>query len=173
MFEMPRAESSPGPLPHAYEPDRQPEYFDGVLPRRIVAFIVDAAIILAPIFALGFFILILGLITFGLGWLLFWLLSPIFVMWALVYTGVTLGSPHSATIGMRMVDLEMRTWYGAPMYFLLGAVHAIFFWVLTTVLTPLVLIVGLLNSRRRLLHDFLTGTVVINNERRAASRRRK
>jgi uncharacterized RDD family membrane protein YckC len=35
-------------------------------------------------------------------------------------------------------------------------------------LTPLVLVVGLLNDRRRLLHDFLLGTVVINNERRAA-----
>jgi uncharacterized RDD family membrane protein YckC len=59
------------------------------------------------------------------------------------------------------------------MYFLLGAVHVIFFWVLTTALTPLVLIVGLLNRRRRLLHDFLTGTVVINNEARAASLRRR
>jgi hypothetical protein len=33
-------------------------------------------------------------------------------------------------------------------------------------------LVGLLNRRRRLLHDFLTGTVLINNERRAAALRR-
>jgi uncharacterized RDD family membrane protein YckC len=58
------------------------------------------------------------------------------------------------------------------MYFLLGAVHVIFFWVLLSVFTPLVLLVALFNRRRRLLHDFLTGTVLINNERRAASLRR-
>jgi len=32
-----------------------------------------------------------------------------------------LGGPHSATIGMRVMDLELRTWSGAPGYFLLGA----------------------------------------------------
>ena len=51
--------------------------------------------------------------------------------------------------------------------------HVIFFWVLTTTLTPFVLLIGLLNRRHRLLHDFLTGTMVINNERRAAWLRRK
>jgi hypothetical protein len=30
----------------------------------------------------------------------------------------------------------------------------------------------LFNGRRRLLHDFLTGTVMVNNERRAAGLRR-
>jgi uncharacterized RDD family membrane protein YckC len=41
------------------------------------------------------------------------------------------------------------------------------FWVLLSSLTPLVLVVGLLNERRRLLHDIVLGTVVVNNERRA------
>jgi len=65
------------------------------------------------------------------------------------------------------MDLEMRTWYGAPLYFLLGAVHAIVFWISISALTPLILLVGLFNDRRRLLHDMLVGTVVINNEVRA------
>jgi uncharacterized RDD family membrane protein YckC len=159
------------PLAHAFDPDRQPEYFEGVLSRRLVAFFIDALVVLGPIVLLALFIFVFGLITLGIGWLLFWLLSPIFVIWAIVYTGVTLGSPQSATIGMRAMDLEMRVWNGSRMYFLLGAVHVIFFWVLTTTLTPLVLLVGLLNRRRRLLHDFLTGTVIVNNERRAAALR--
>ncbi len=70
-----------------------------------------------------------GLITFGLGWMLFWLLSPATVIWALVYYGARFGSAHSATIGMRDMDIELRTWYGAPGYFLLGAVHGLVFWV--------------------------------------------
>ncbi len=57
------------------------------------------------------------------------------------------------------------------MYFLLGAIHALFFWVLTTVLTPLVLLLVLFNARRRTLHDYLTGTVVINDEARTSSLR--
>jgi uncharacterized RDD family membrane protein YckC len=110
-------------------------------------------------------------VTFGLGWALFWLLSPASVVWALVYYGLTLGSPTSATIGMRAMEIEMRTWYGAPAYFVLGAVHAIVYWISVSVLTPLILLVGVFNARRRLLHDMLIGTVLINNANRAASLR--
>jgi uncharacterized RDD family membrane protein YckC len=100
--------------------------------------------------------------------MLYGLLYPATVIWALVYFGVTLGGPSSATIGMRLMDLEMRTWYGAPAYFVLGAVHAIVFWVSITVLSPFIVLVAFFNERRRLLHDIVLGTVVINNARRAA-----
>jgi len=62
------------------------------------------------------FIAVFGLITLGLGWALFWLAWPASVIWAILYYGATLGGPHSATIGMRVMDLELRTWYGAPGY---------------------------------------------------------
>ncbi|MDU1695735.1 MAG: RDD family protein, partial [Bradyrhizobium sp.] len=61
----------------------------------------------------------------------------------------------------------LRTWYGAPGYFVLGAVHAVCFWISVSVLSPFVLLVGLFNGRRRLLHDFVLGTVVINTSVRA------
>jgi uncharacterized RDD family membrane protein YckC len=172
MSEAPRNEIRNEPFADAYDPARNPEYFEGVLSRRIVAFLIDATIVITPIILLAIFIFIFGLITLGIGWFLFWLLSPIFVIWAVVYTGATLGSPASATIGMRTMDLELRIWNGSKMYFLLGAVHSIFFWVLTSTLTPLILLIALVNRRRRLLHDFLTGTVLVNNERRAAALRR-
>jgi uncharacterized RDD family membrane protein YckC len=157
--------------PHAYDPATNPELFEGVLARRVLAFFIDVSLILIPVVLAGLFIFVFGLVTFGLGWALYWLLSPAAVIWALVYYGVTFGSPASATIGMRAMDLEMRTWYGAPMYFLLGAVHAIVFWITVSALTPLILLVGLFNERRRLLHDMLVGTVVINNEVRAGALR--
>ena len=109
------------------------------------------------------FIAVFGVVTLGLGWALFWLVSPASVIWALIYYGASLGGPHSATIGMRMMDLQMRTWYGAPSYFVLGAMHAVLFWVSVSVLSTLVLLVGLFNGRRRLLHDIILGTVVINS----------
>ena len=37
------------------------------------------------------------------------------------------------------------------------------YWVSISFLTPLVLLVGLFNGRRRLLHDIILGTVVINS----------
>jgi uncharacterized RDD family membrane protein YckC len=157
--------------PHAYDPAANPELFEGVLARRIVAFIIDVIIIAVPLVAASAFIFVFGLVTFGLGWLLFWLLSPISVVWALAYYGFTLGSPASATIGMRAMEIEMRTWYGAPAYFVLGAVHAIVFWVSISTLSPLILLVCFFNERRRLLHDVLLGTVVINSPARAAALR--
>ncbi len=154
--------------PHAYDPAAEPELFEGVLPRRVVAFIIDLIIIAIPLIAASIFIFVFGLLTFGLGWALFWLLSPASVIWALVYYGMTLGSPASATIGMRAMEIEVRTWYGAPAYFVLGAVYAIVFWISVSMLTPFILLVGFFNPRRRLLHDFIVGIVVINSEARTA-----
>lgn len=157
----------PNVQPHAFDPYLEPELFRGVLTRRVVAFIIDVIVLSIPVILGVVFIAVFGLVTLGLGWALFWLVSPASVIWALVYYGATLGGPHSATIGMRVMDLELRTWYGAPGYFLLGAMHAVLFWISVSVLSPFVLLVGLFNSRRRLLHDFVLGTVIINNSVRA------
>jgi len=168
-----RVELSFDVKPHAYDPAANPELFEGVLARRVVAFVIDVLIIAVPLIIGWMFIFVFGLVTFGLGWGLFWLMSPGSVIWALVYYGMTLGGPASATVGMRAMEIEMRTWYGAPAYFVLGAVHAIVFWITVTVLSPLILVVGFFNARRRLLHDMLVGTVLINNGSRAASLRRR
>jgi uncharacterized RDD family membrane protein YckC len=157
--------------PHAYDPIAQPELFEGVLARRVVAFVIDLVVIALPLIGATIFIFILGLLTFGLGWALYWLLSPASVIWALFYYGATLGGPASATLGMRAMGIEMRTWYGAPCYFVLGAAHAIVYWISVSVLTPFVLLVGFFNQRKRLLHDMLVGTVVINNAVYAAALR--
>jgi uncharacterized RDD family membrane protein YckC len=152
-----------GAQPHAFDPYLHPELFRGVLTRRLFAFLIDCVVLAVPVILACLFIAVFGVVTLGLGWALFWLVSPASIVWALVYFGSSLGGPHSATLGMRVMDLEMRTWYGAPAYFVLGAMHAVLFWVSVSFLTPLVLLVGLFNGRRRLLHDILLGTVVINS----------
>jgi uncharacterized RDD family membrane protein YckC len=159
--------SDGGVPPHAFDPWLQPELFRGVLTRRIVAFLIDLIVLSIPVVLAILFIAVFGIVTLGLGWALFWLVSPASIIWALVYYGASLGGPHSATLGMRVMDLELRTWYGAPGYFLLGAMHAVLFWISVSVLSPLVLLIGLFNGRRRLLHDIVLGTVVINNSVRS------
>ncbi len=151
----------------AFDPWTQPELFRGVLVRRVFAFLIDLIVLSIPVVVACVFIAVFGLVTLGLGWVLFWLVSPASVIWALIYYGATLGGRHSATIGMRVMDLEVRTWYGAPCYFVLGAMHAVLFWVSVSFLTPFILLVGLFNSRRRLLHDIILGTVVINSSVRS------
>ena len=152
-----------GVPPHAFDPWTQPELFRGVLTRRVFAFLIDLVVLVVPVILAKIFIALLGVVTLGLGWALFWLVWPATVIWAIVYYGASIGGPHSATVGMRMMDLELRTWYGTPGYFVLGATHAVLFWVTVSFLSPLVLLVGLFNRRRRLLHDVILGTVVINS----------
>ena len=159
--------SDGGVPPHAFDPLMQPELFRGVLTRRFFACLIDLLVLSIPVILGYLFIAVFGLITLGLGWVLFWIAWPASVIWAIVYYGASLGGPHSATIGMRVMDLELRTWYGAPGYFVLGAMHAVLFWVSVSVLSPLVLLVGLFNGRRRLLHDIVLGTVIINSSVRS------
>jgi len=170
MFEESRRDE-PGVMAHAYDPVARPELFENVLARRVIAFFIDVLVIAVPLALLAVFILMFGVVTLGLGWFLYLLFTPVSVIWALLYYGLTLGGPACATIGMRMVGIEMRTWYGGPMYFLLGAVHAIAFWLTVSLLTPFVLLVGLFNDRKRLLHDMLLGTVVVNSAARPGALR--
>src|SRR6201992_3181948 len=98
---------------HAFDPYLEPDLFRGVLARRVIAFIIDLFILAVPVVLAILFIAVFGLVTLGLGWALFWLVSPASIVWALIYYGSCLGGPHSGTIGMRMMGLEMRTRYGA------------------------------------------------------------
>src|SRR5579885_2891441 len=101
---------------HAYDPAANPELFEGVLARRVVAFTLDLIVIAIPVVLAAISIFVFGFLTLGLGWMLFWLLSPAAVLWTLFYYAVTLGGSASATLGMRAMELQMRTWYGAPAY---------------------------------------------------------
>lgn len=139
---------------------RHPELFAGVRSRRIFAFLIDVIAIALLTFGAGIVVFVLGVFTLGLGFLLYAIL-PTAV--ALGYVAFTLGGPQAATPGMRAMGLEMRLWYGARPYPLLAAVHALLYWFSVSLLTPLVLLVSLFSDRKRLLHDIVLGTVVINS----------
>jgi uncharacterized RDD family membrane protein YckC len=145
----------------AFDPVRDPALFAGVRWRRTLAFLVDATLILMLTAVAGVGVFLLGIVTFGLAWFFY------LFLWqgvALLYTAATLGGRNSATPGMRLMGLEMRLWYGAPVYPLLAVVHAIAFWLSVSLLTPLVLIATFLGERKRLLHDMLLGTVVVDSD---------
>src|SRR4051794_20232266 len=128
-----------------FDPWLHPELYRGVLTRRAFAFLIDLIVLSIPVVLACIFIAMFGVVTLGLGWALFWLISPASVIWAIVYYGASLGGPHSATLGMRAMNLELRSWSGAPGYFVLGAAHAVLFWVSVSFFTPLIVLAGLFN----------------------------
>jgi uncharacterized RDD family membrane protein YckC len=144
--------------PHAYDPVAQPQLFAGLIRKRSVAFVVDAIIILVLTALAYVAVALLGIVTLGLAWLLFGLVFPAV---GLGYNAITIGGPNSATIGQRMMGLEVRMWYGGKVTPLIAAFHALLFWVSLVVFFP-ILLWALFDSRKRCLHDILAGVVVIN-----------
>ncbi|MCA2373969.1 RDD family protein [Agrobacterium genomosp. 3 str. CIP 111-78] len=132
--------------------------YSGVLSRRVFAFLIDYAIVLLLCIPAAVIVFFLGVITFGLGWVLF---PALFVIVAVLYFGVSLGGPSQATPGMRAMGIAMARMDGRRIDFLLATVHIVLFWVINSVLTPLILLAGLFTERSRLVHDFLLGTVMV------------
>ncbi len=139
------------------EPFASPDYYQGILVRRVFAYCVD--------------LLCIGLLI-ALAWIVFWmlaiaslgLLSPLLLILGLVpvlYHTLTIGGPRSATPGMRLTGVEVRSWTGERPSYLQAFVQTILFYVTVYPTWSLVLLIALLNRRRRMLHDMLAGTLVI------------
>jgi len=144
-----------------YDPVEHPELFSDVYPKRVVAFCIDIVLITLLMIPVTVMLLILGIVTLGLGWLL---LAPLVPLVGLAYFAFTLGGGRSATPGMAFTGVEMRTWSGGKAFPVLAAMHALLFYFSIALLTPLILLVGLFTYRKQLLHDLLLGVVILNTE---------
>jgi uncharacterized RDD family membrane protein YckC len=131
--------------------------YDGVRTRRVLAFLIDYLIVGILLIPFAILVLLLGLLTFGLGWMLFAILGPAV---ALIYVWNTLGGRNQATTGMRMMGIRLDRLDGRPVDGMLAVVHSVLFWAGNMVLTPLILLVTLFSDRKRAAHDLLLGTVV-------------
>lgn len=147
-----------------FDPEMHPELYDGVLAKRIIAFLLDL-VFMAIWLAIGVVVvLILAIPTLGLALLLLGGLGAIVYF---LYIGLTLGSEQAATPGMKIMGLEMRLWHGEKPGFIIACFHALLFWF--TVFMALVLLVSglfaLFNRRKRTLHDLVAGVIVLNRLR--------
>ncbi len=136
----------PDPLDH-------PELFAGVVVCRVLAYLIDAAILLGVIGFMWF----VTILTFGLLTPVATVLTPVI---PLAYHTLLIGGRDSATLGMRMMGVEIRALTGerpdlAQAFLLTALFYA------TMALTGLLLIAALFNQRSRCLHDWLSGTVTI------------
>ncbi|AGB46892.1 RDD family protein [Mesorhizobium sp. CO1-1-7] len=131
--------------------------FEGVRTRRILAFVLDYLIVGLLSIPVAILVFFLGLLTLGLGWMLFGVLVPAV---AILYIWNTLGSADQATTGMKMMGIRLDRLDGTRIDGLTAVVHSVLFWAGNVILSPLVLLVTLFSDRKRTLHDLLLGTVV-------------
>lgn len=134
--------------------------YQGVRTRRMVAFLIDYALVGLLLIPFAILVAIFGLITLGIGWALFSILFPAV---ALAYIWNTVGGPRQATVGMRIMDIRLERLDGKPIDGLLAVVHSVLFWAANVVLTPFILLATLFLDRKRTVHDLLLGTVVVRN----------
>lgn len=142
------------------DPHLDAQFYDGVPARRLVAFCIDAAVVLV----LWLVVLLLGavltVVTLGIG-------APLAVLAAsatdFLYRWLLLAE-GSATLGMRLTGIEIRNAAGGRLDPVTAFLHVGGFYV-SLIFLPLLVIGWIMmaaSPHRRLLHDAILGTVVIN-----------
>ncbi len=132
--------------------------FEGIVLRRVAAYIVDLILLGVIWWALAAAASILGLITFGLT---VPLTALALALVPLAYHTLTIGGPWSATPGMRLLGLQVRTLQGQRPDYGRAAIQTVVFYVTVGATSWLVLLLAFFNDRGRTLHDFLSGLVVL------------
>lgn len=144
--------------PSLPSPSTAPELFEGVLTRRVLAFFIDLFVMGLMILGFALIGLIAGFLTFGLAWLALILVVPATIM---LYYGATLGSSRRATVGMQAMDIVLTPTRGQPLDGWMAIVHAAVFWLTTWISWPLSLLFALFTPRRQMIHDLVTGTLMV------------
>jgi uncharacterized RDD family membrane protein YckC len=157
--------ASPLPVPvapvwqgAAPDPLANPSLYDGIRTRRVFGFLVDLAMILMATFVVWLVLSLAGVLSLGL-------LLPLVPLGVgvipVAYHSLLVGGPQSATIGMRLFDVQVRNWTGGRPTLFQAFLMAVLFYTSIGLTGSIILLVSLFNGRGRTLHDLLSGTVVV------------
>ncbi len=140
-------------MTHLPDPNYDAAYYDGVLPKRFFAWVIDAALVFAAMVLLSIF-------TVGIVFVL-WI--PIHFALALLYRWATIKA-QSATFGMRVMAIELRGPTGQRLTDKEAGLHSLVFLVGATFLVVQFISMGMMIARplNRGLADEVTGAVMIN-----------
>ena len=135
------------------DPETESAFYDGVLLKRGLAWVVD--IILITLFTL-----VAGVLTITVAWFL-WPLT--FLVLGLLYRLSTLAF-GSATWGMRLMGIELRDHRGARFDGLSAAIHVAGYYASMTFVIPQLISVAamIVTQRRQSLTDLVLGSAAIN-----------
>jgi uncharacterized RDD family membrane protein YckC len=145
-------------MPALPDPASNSELFDGVLLRRVLAYLIDLAFLVAIASIIGVVGMVLGFFTFGLAWLALPVVIPLAI---LGYYAATLGSPMRATVGMSLFDLVLTPTRGVPLDGWRILIHPVVFWITVWVAWPLSLAFALFTPRQQMFHDYVAGTLML------------
>jgi uncharacterized RDD family membrane protein YckC len=146
-----------------YVPSVDPRATAGTLGRRFWAYLIDIAVIALLTGVLWVAIGVLGVLTLGIGWLLFGLLP----FTAIIYNAITISGRSQGTIGMRTVGLRvLDASAGGRVSVIAAAVHALLFYAFVSsagVLLAIDIVFGLLRDDRRMGRDLITNVVFVRS----------
>lgn len=148
------------------DPNLHAEYYSNIVARRFMAWLLDTILITSIMAAVFVVLLITKVVTFGL------MSIPLyfgFFLVPLIYYSVFLAGELAATPAMRVVGLELKTWNDGRPDYAQVVLRTIVHYLSVLFLSPLVLLVMLFNQRRLALHDYLSGTVMVNRLAAAAT----
>lgn len=142
--------AAPSALP---DPDRAPEFYDGVLAKRALAWVIDVLLITG-------FTFLVGLFTLSIGWFL-WPIT--FLVTGFLYRAASL-SNRSATWGMRLMGIELRDVAGEPFDGMSAALHVAGYYASMAFVLPALASIAAMfvTDKRQSLTDLLLGSAAIN-----------
>ncbi|MEP3346106.1 MAG: RDD family protein [Litoreibacter sp.] len=135
------------------DPATQPAFYEGVGVKRLLAWVVDTVLI-------GIISAVVASIPLFLLWFVFPL---VFLLVSLIYRIGTIRL-FSATLGMRVFNIELRDHAGQKLDGQTTALHTIAFMIASAFFIPQVVsvLMMLMSDRGQGLHDMFTGVVAIN-----------
>jgi uncharacterized RDD family membrane protein YckC len=139
------------------DPLSAPGYYDGLLWRRSLGFLIDVMLVWALNAALAVAFWLGGVLTLGLLWPLGALALAILPV---AYHTYFIGH-GGATPGMAFFDVQLRDWTGKRLDYGQAFLQTALFYTTVSLTGGLILVVGLFNDRRRTLHDILAGTLAL------------
>jgi len=140
------------------DPDTQSEFYADVPVKRLIAWVFDALLIFLTAF-------LISLLTVGIGFFFF---GVLIVAVAFVYRTVSLAN-RSATLGMRLVAIEMRNQRGERFDLATAALHTLAYQVSVSMVVPQIISIVLMltSARAQGLTDHALGTAALNMTARA------
>ena len=138
------------------DPEMQPDFYADTTIKRFFAWIVDTVLIALICLLVIPFTAFVGLFFF----------AGLYMLVSLVYRIVTVAN-GSATLGMRLMAIELRDRTGQKLDLPTAAAHTILYMIMMSlfVLQAISIILMLTGSRGQGLHDHILGTAAINRPR--------
>lgn len=137
-----------------------PEFFDGIVLKRVVAYLIDFCLLCVVVGIMWVAAIIIGFVTLGLG---FGVIAGLIAVTPFAYHAFTIGALGGATLGMRMMGIQVRTLDGRVASLVPAVIMTALF--MLSLSFPVVLVVALFHDQRRTLHDIIAQVVVVNKIR--------